>query len=368
MLGACPYPAPHGSQTLIRMTALAAGRAGHDVRLIVYGYGLGEACGGDVKLIRASVPPFGRSTKPGPALMKPYMDISLLRTLRRTAKDWRLDLIHAHNIEALLIARVFGKAPIVYHAHNAMSDELPYFFGEGVRGFGNWLDRHAARAAQVIVPHDSLRDYYVSRGVAPARVSVIAPAVELEAFESPVYDDGATPYLLYTGNADGYQNLKFLFRAFTKLRSIFPALKLVLALNAGAESIRRSIPAGVEIVPGDFGQVRAMLRREVIVVSPRASWSGYPMKLLNAMAAGRPIVACKSAGHPLEHERTALVIADNDEEQFIAAASRLIESHELRATLGRAARLQAAEAHGVNRCSAALDEVYAKVFSSSREG
>ena len=41
MVGACPFPVPQGSQTLLAETARGLQALGHDVHLLVYGHGLG---------------------------------------------------------------------------------------------------------------------------------------------------------------------------------------------------------------------------------------------------------------------------------------------------------------------------------------
>jgi hypothetical protein len=56
--------------------------------------------------------------------------------------------------------------------------------------------------------------------------------------------------------------------------------------------------------------VQPALAPDAVVACPRVSWSGYPIKLLNAMAAGKAIVACASAAYPLTHERDGLVVPD----------------------------------------------------------
>ena len=42
MVSACPYPVPQGSQVFLRETALTLLNLGHEVHLVVYGYGVGE--------------------------------------------------------------------------------------------------------------------------------------------------------------------------------------------------------------------------------------------------------------------------------------------------------------------------------------
>src|SRR5690606_16452936 len=70
---------------------------------------------------------------------------------------------------------------------------------------------------------------------------------------------------------------------------------------------------------------------------------GTPVALLEAMAAGRPVVATAVGGVPdiVEHGRSGLLIGDRDPAAIAGAVGRLAREPALRAELGRAGRAQA---------------------------
>ena len=127
MVGACPYPVPQGSQVFLRDNAHVLHERGHEVHLVVYGHGAGRD-NSALRIHRAPKAPLVRKTGAGPSPAKPLLDLLLVRTLRRVAHAHKVQLVVAHNYEALLVALAAGHRPVVYHAHNAMSDELPYYF------------------------------------------------------------------------------------------------------------------------------------------------------------------------------------------------------------------------------------------------
>ena len=100
-----------------------------------------------------------------------------------------------------------------------------------------------------------------------------------------------------------------------------------------------------------------LLAGDVIFACPRTSWSGYPIKLLNAMAAGAPIVCCEASAHDLVNEETALIAPDNDAEAFANAIVRLVRFPELRRSLGSAARRYAEKHHHPESVSDELDVI-----------
>jgi glycosyltransferase involved in cell wall biosynthesis len=331
MVAACPYPVPQGSQVLLRTTAEALKRRGHDVHVLVYGYGDGTD-DGTLTIHRCSRIPGMHRTLAGPSWGKPLADVALVRTLRRVIHEHDIDIVHAHNYEGLIVALACGKRPIVYHAHNAMSDELPYFMPGG-RVFGRWLDLTLPRRAdRVIALHDRLAQYLVECGCSPRQVDVIPPSVDPDAFEIGAVSAGIPP-ILYTGNLDAYQNLPLLLRAMTRVRAAVPNARLQIAT-----ADPRPVPDAEMIPAPDFESLRKVLRDDVIVVCPRTSWSGYPIKILNAMAAAKPVVACSSASPCLLNEHNGLVVPDNNDAVMADAIRRLIDDPNLRARLGRAAR------------------------------
>lgn len=358
IVGACPYPVPQGSQVFLRDTALALHDRGHDVHLVVYGYGDGADESG-LRIHRSAHVAGGHHTKAGPTLAKPLLDLALAATLRRVVKSERIDVVQAHNYEGLLVALAARARPVVYQAHNAMADELPHYAGFGLLGrpLGRWLDRtFPKRATQIVVPHPGLAHYLIACGSGPGKVSVIAPPASTEQFHEPWYSEDVPP-IIYAGNLDAYQNVVFLNHVIERVRMTVPGARLLIATRD-----RVTFP-GAEVIPTpDFAALRAILQQDAIVVCPRVSWSGYPIKLLNAMAAGKAIVACRSAAHPLEHEHTGLIVDDNDEEAFAAAIVRLMRDAALRRTMGTAARAAVDEHHSPTHFAESLERVFERAM------
>ncbi len=339
MACACPYWVPQGSQVYLRETALAMAAAGHETSLVVYGYGRPGGDGVPVRRGRAIpwAPPLLRS---GPNWWKPAHDLLLATELRRAARDTAADLVCAHNAEALAVSLAAAGRPVLYFAHNAMAEELPcYFTGKPAlqhmaRRAGRFFDTtFPRRAAGVVAPHRRLAGYLALCGCDPAKILVVPPPLDAAFFNGPAPEPQPQPAVLYTGNQDAYQNLGLLEAAMARVRKSRPGARLVVQ-SADAPAF-----PGAEHGPGaDAASLREALAGDVIVAVPRTAWSGYPVKLLNAMAAGRPVVACAGAAWPLEDGVNGLVVPDHDADAFAAAIVRLMDDWKLRHELGRAAR------------------------------
>jgi glycosyltransferase involved in cell wall biosynthesis len=354
MVGACPYPVPQGSQVLLGNTSTALYRAGHEVHLVVYGYGVGTPPAG-LHVHRCARIPFERKIAAGPSFAKPFQDLALIATIRRVVRENEIDVVHAHNYEGLLAALAARVRPIVYHAHNAMADELPHFF-PGTRRLGSWMDKTwPRRADRIIAPHSVLAEYLAGCGCDPAQIHVIPPPLEVDLFTPRPVSNGI-PAVLYTGNLDRYQNLQGLLRIMELVRAQIPAARLVVATAA---RLRLDDMPGAERFPTpDFQSLCEALADDVVLACPRVSWSGYPIKVLNGMAAGRPVVAFKSAGYPIASRFNGITVPDNDDAAFAESLVQLLRDPALRERLGSSARATIAAQHNYREIAEATAGVY----------
>ena len=96
------------------------------------------------------------------------------------------------------------------------------------------------------------------------------------------------------------------------------------------------------MTPSFAAAMRALAQADVLVC-PRTSWSGFPIKVLNYMALGRPIVHARASAHALEDGVTGLLYDDGDAGALAKALLRVVRDPALAAQLGRQARIVARE-------------------------
>jgi glycosyltransferase involved in cell wall biosynthesis len=139
-----------------------------------------------------------------------------------------------------------------------------------------------------------------------------------------------------------------------------PGTELVVATPDPRITETRGLVEHARVVrTHSLADVVRQLQRDIIFVCPRISWSGYPIKLLNAMAAGLAIVCCESSAHPLTHQYNGLVVPDGDAETFAQSILRLLADPDLRRNLGANARKSAEERHTIAAIAPQLDAVLA---------
>src|SRR5690606_37541846 len=95
---------------------------------------------------------------------------------------------------------------------------------------------------------------------------------------------------------------------------------------------------------------------------------GTPVALIEAMAAGRPVVATRVGGVPdlVEDEATGLLTAPGDTAALAHALLRLAGDAPLRRRLGEAGRRRVAAAYSPKRLVADLERLYIDALEEKR--
>ena len=383
VVAACPFPSLRGSQVLVRETAEHLALAGHAVHVVTYPTAQHLTPVERIAIHRVAKLPGLWTARPF-GWQKLVLDLLLAFRLWQVVRREQIDVIHAHNLEAPLVAylvRWLTRVPVVYHAHNALADELPCYFAPTAlrrlaRRAGAGLDRLLAGGADhTIALSDRLAAYLAVRGGA-GRISAIAPAATRLAVNGPpALRRDRAPLVMYAGNLDPYQDLDCLLHGFARLRAVEPRARLVLVTHVAAHPGTAARAAALAAQPGVTVQVlnsfaaamRALAGADVLVC-PRASWSGFPIKVLNYMVLGRPIVHARASAHALEHGVTGLLYDDGDAGALAKALLRVVRDPALAAQLGRQARLVAREHYGAARALAGVASVYERVINRERHG
>ena len=357
---AFPFPSAQGSQVFVRGMARALGRRGHEVTVVCYGHGEGEA-DPDYRVVRTPLVPGYGNLRAGPDLIKPVLDLALAYKIASIPAD----IVHAHNYEApiaAVLARRFTGTPIVYNAHNTMVEELPTYF-EGriarkvARQFGGWLDRTVPRLADHAVV---LTDRAVNtlNGLGCGDVSVVPPGVdasELDGVTPEALPEG--PWVIYAGNPDRYQDLDVLVEAVRQLDGV--GLLMVSAAPLD-QWVAAKLPKFMAVQTSDFGRVKALMAAADIAAIPRTVCSGFPIKLLNTLGMGLPTVIAEGSAQGMPGE---VAVPNSDIDAMANAIYSLVNDAQRRLELGRAAHAHVRSACTWDARARELELVYARALS-----
>jgi polysaccharide biosynthesis protein PslH len=237
-------------------------------------------------------------------------------------------VLDLHNVESVLHARCAATegrgAATAHRVFQVASQELER----------TWLPRFS------LVLATSQADAALARAIAPqARVSVYPNALPA----TPLPVPGDEEAIVFSGNMEYHPNhsaVRF-FRqdVWPRLRERWPNLVWRL-VGKNPAAVRRFTTGDPRIeVAGPVVDAVVELARSRVAVVPLLTGSGTRLKILEAWAAGLPVVSTTlgAEGLPVQDGETAL-LADGAE-AFASAVTRLLTCTELRRKIGSAGRL-----------------------------
>lgn len=200
------------------------------------------------------------------------------------------------------------------------------------------------------------------------RVWYVPNGVEPQYFVPRDYSVGAGLRLLFVGAWLDHKGVYYLRDAFEALAKRTPELRLTIAgCSASAETVTQFFAAfvrdRVEVIPFiSRNQMPALYARHDIFVFP-SLFEGLPIVLLEAMASGMPVVTTETCGMKdiVEDEYNGLLVKPADAPSFVSATQRLIDSADLRARLGLAAR-ETMKRHTWEHSAQQLESVFCRAI------
>jgi glycosyltransferase involved in cell wall biosynthesis len=303
-------------------------------------------------------------------------DPRALVRLIRLVHSWKPDVVHSHMVHANLMARVlrlFIRVPaLVSTIHN---------INEG--GRARML---AYRLSNGLVDHmtivsEAAADRFVSDGIVPRRLLTVIPnGVDVDLFRNvssraretirESLGPGQVFIWLAVGRFEVAKDYPNMLQAFAMVRDREPRAVLLLvgrgSLQHEAEALVREIGLGDSVrflgVRHDVPEV--MSAADAYVMS--SAWEGMPMVLLEAAAAGLPIVATRVGGnHEVVQEgETGFLVPPRDAEALAKTMIRMMElSSDQRRAMGALAREHVRTEYGLERVAEQWESLYRQVLT-----
>lgn len=276
-------------------------------------------------------------------------DLARLVTLVRHLRRRRFDIVHTHlqyaNILGVLAARLAG-IPVVAGLHLADVDSF------GRRPFTEAMERlaltHGADAVAA-VGHETALAHEPRLGraitVLPNATLPVAPlpAADRLRVRTELSGDVSRPLVVSVGRLRPVKGFTDLLLAFDAVRRIHTNALLVIVGSGPLESELRARRDALGLAPhvsllGERSDVSRLLAAADLYVSA-SRMEGLPQTLLEAMAAGLPVVATAVGDVPaLVTPDTGLVVPSGDAHQLAKAICCLLGDPQGRARLGAGAR------------------------------
>jgi phosphatidylinositol alpha-mannosyltransferase len=206
----------------------------------------------------------------------------------------------------------------------------------------------------------------------PGEYKVIPNGVDVLRYQRAVpiarWRDG-TQNLLFVGRHEPRKGLLELLKAYRILRKTGCECRvLVVGTGPLGREARRYVATrrlkGVEFLGRVSDEEKAQLFRTAdVYISPATGGESFGIVLLEAMAAGTPIVASDIHGYKgvVRRGREALLVPPREPKSLAGAIARLLRDDELRAEMSRAGVARAQE-FSWERVTAKVDDYYGVVI------
>jgi glycosyltransferase involved in cell wall biosynthesis len=365
----------------ILLLSTSMGMGGADQQLLSAALGLRDR-GHEVRIV--SLTPLGEMGARARAAGLPTESLEMRRgfadprgltRLVRLVRAWRPTVLHSHMLHANLMARacrLFAPVPaVVSTIHNI-------YEGGRLRMLGYRLSNRLVDHVTII--SQAAADRFIRDRIVPATLLEVVPnGVDTERYRAvpPGTRErlrqslglGTEFVWLAVGRFEEAKDYPNMLRAFARVRAEHPAAVLLLVGRGSLQAETHALAASL----GLDGRVRFVGTREDVpefmtvadgyVMS--SAWEGMPMVLLEAAAAGLPIVATGVGGNPevVRDGTTGYLVPPADDQALGAAMLRLMALPEgERRAMGARGRDEVRRHYGLARVVDRYEAVYREVL------
>ena len=282
---------------------------------------------------------------------------ALAGELERAVSTWQPDVAHIESFVMAQYANALRPVPVVVVDQDAAdtSAAMRRFRARTLRG----VDAVVALTE---------RDQATLAALVPsARIERIPLAVDLR--PAPLDPVGNGRDVLFVGNFIHPPNVeaaeRLVHSIFPRIAAMRPDARLVIVGDKPPASVQAS---GNVVVKGRVTDLDPVLDAAAVVVAPLTSGGGMRVKVLDALGAGKAVVASALALEGIDVDAGDEVLVAEGDDEFADAIVELLENESRRADLGRAARAWGESHVGWSAIVEAYDALYASLVSSSRDG
>jgi glycosyltransferase involved in cell wall biosynthesis len=307
--------------------------------------------------------------------VSPVDDVRALASAIRLARAFRPDIVHTHLAKAGFVGRIAGRlagARVIVHTYHG--SVFRGYFGTRESRLYLAIERALARlTTRIIAITPRQRTELIDLGIAsPGRITEIALGLDLSRFGSVPRDDARSalgvprdaPLITLVGRLVTIKDIPTFLCAFAEVTKVLPDAR-ALVVGDGTER-ERLVTFAAELGIQDrcaFLGWRADVETIYAasdVVALSSLNEGSPVSLIEAMAAGRAVVATSVGGVPdvVQNGMTGLLVPPADPGELAGAILRLLRDPELSGSLAERARRAAHARYGAERLVADIDRLY----------
>jgi len=314
-----------------------------------------------------------------PLAPKTEMDLTAAWRLSRIIKQLKPDIVHAHDPHAVAMAALglsmstqLAKPPLV--AARRVDFHLR----------GNSLSRWKYRQVDCFIcASEAIRQMLIGDGVPAARAVTVHEGIDIERVDRAKPADLHGEFWLphqapIVGNVAALVAHKGQRHLIEAAKAVLPQVPDARFIIAGEGELRPALERQIKedhlekhVLLAGFRPDVLSLHRAFDIFVMSSITEGLGTSLLDAMAAGKPIVATRAGGIPevVADGETGILVAPRDHEAMAEAIVRLLKDEGLRRRMGDAGRARAQSLFSAERMVQNTLHLYQRVaLQPHREG
>jgi glycosyltransferase involved in cell wall biosynthesis len=306
--------------------------------------------------------------------MRGRFDLRVVKRIVAMIKSDGYNLVHAHTPRTALVGRLAARkagVPFLYHVHSPAGRDSTRRLLNRINAMIEWA---AVRdATRLIAVSPSLRQYMIAGGITPERVICVPNGVPALGTSHDRRPPSGAWMLGTVALFRPRKGVEVLLESLAVLRSRGVNVRLRAVGGFETEAYEWSTHALAEKLGlGDAidwigftrGVNRELAKIDVFVL-PSLFGEGLPMVVLEAMAAGLPVVASRVEGLPeaVVHRETGLLVEPGSVSQLAAAIEEVIAGEVDYDRLSTGARSRHTQRFSDTTMAGGVAEVYRQVLA-----
>lgn len=307
--------------------------------------------------------------------MRSRVDLSGCYRLAGILKAQRVRLLHTHTTRSALfggvVARLAG-VPMVHHVHSPAERDTENRLRNARNGLVERLSLREAR--RLIVVSGSLAQHVRERGIAPDRIRAVPNGVPLAERARLAYAAGATLRLGTVALFRPRKGIEVLLEAMAELRRAGIAATLHAVGPFETPEYERQVHGLVQRLglerdvhwAGFCSDMAVEFSRMHVFVLPSLFGEGMPMVVLEAMAAGLPVVSTRVEGIPqvVRDGQDGLLVEPGDPRQLAQALAAIARGERSTDAMGDSGRQRQRTHFSDESMAAEVANVYREVLAA----
>lgn len=300
-------------------------------------------------------------------------DISVALRLRTLLKNERPDILHTYLLHANVLGRIIGRivgVPAVIGSERTIGQ---------ARLCGRLATKLTNPLTDAVEVNSEIGGKAIAAGlgVPEEKIEVVRSGLDLNAFgsstkrseiRSQLGVDNDRHLVVYVGRLLQVKGVEYGIRAFASALAQSPGMHMALAGEGDQLDHLKCLALELGIREnltflGVRNDLPDLLSAADSVLLPSLN-EGFPRAAIEAMAAGKPIIATRVGGTPeaIIDGETGILVSSKDTKAMSAALVQLAGDSELQSRLGAAGRIRAENNYSVNTYVTKLEGIYEQLL------